>query len=129
MQSGKRRLKMTKEICHVCKKEKKPYIVILTDDIFSLIHYEQAREKGKICQRCDQYFAMTGEFKDATDEEFELAKKASHFAYTFGKWWEKDKPHSVDDDDYRKWEGTVNLVKWYRKEFVIHAVRETEDKK
>lgn len=108
---------MPKEICHVCGKEKKPYVVFLKDDIFSLIHYEQAREDGEICQRCDQYFAMTGEFKDATKKEFELAKKASRFAYTLSKWWTKDKPHNVDGNDTREWEGTVGVAKWYRKEY------------
>lgn len=110
---------MSKKICHVCGKEKKPYVVFLTDSIFSYMQHEQAREKGEICQRCDQYFAMTGEFKDATDEEFELAKKASHFAHAMSKWWTKDKPMDVDsnDGDPRDWEGTIKLVEWYRKEY------------
>ncbi len=112
---------MSKEICHVCKREKKPYHVFLTGDILSYMEHNQAREKGPICERCDSYFAMTGEFKDANDEEFELARKASHFAHAMSKWWTKDKPMDVDgyDGDPREWEGTVKLNEWYRKTFAV----------
>lgn len=103
---------MGKEICHVCGKEKKPYVVFLNDSIFSYIHHEQAREKGPICQRCDQFFAMTGEFKDATDEEFELTREANIFAHEMKNWWEKDKKLS-EEDNSREWEGTFNIAKWF----------------
>jgi hypothetical protein len=108
---------MPKEICHVCKKEKKPYTVFLTDDVFSLIHYEHAREDGPICQRCDQYYAMTGNFKDATKEEFELAKKAAHFARAMHKWWTRKEPMDSETNNNRSWQGSVFLAEWYRKEF------------
>lgn len=122
-----------KEICHVCKREKKPYIVFLNNSIFSLINHDQAREKGPICERCDRYFAMTMEFKDATEEEFEIAKKASHFANTMQKWWEKDKKissgdiddfYSMPDEDENKrdWDGTIALAEWYRKEFKDYPI-------
>lgn len=32
-----------KVICHVCRKEKKPYVVFITDNIFSYLQHEQAR--------------------------------------------------------------------------------------
>ena len=57
-----------KEICHVCGREKEPYLVFMKDCISDLITHEMAREDGPICQRCDQYFAMTMTFKDATEE-------------------------------------------------------------
>ena len=91
---------MVKEklVCHVCGKEKKPYAVILDNNILSFLRYESAREDGEICQRCDQYYAMTGEFKDATEQEFENAKKAIRFTQTMLRWWEKDKKLVVIDD-------------------------------
>lgn len=107
------------EICHVCKKVKKPYIVFLTNDIFSIIHHEYAREDGPICERCDSYFAMTGEFKDATEEEFEIAKKSIWFARMMLKWWEKDYKLNFDNincDNERTWEGTATIANWCRKE-------------
>jgi len=103
------------KICHVCKKEKKPYTVILDNKIISIIQYEEAREKGEICERCDNYFAMTGNFKDATKEEFEIAKKSSWFANTMLKWWEKDEEISEGKDNSRDWEGTVAIASWCRK--------------
>ncbi len=118
-----------KLICHVCGKEKKPYIVFMDDNILSWIQHEQAREDGEICQRCDQYHAMVGEFKDATKEEFELAKKSCEFARNMLKWWEKDKKIGGDykfdegyapdttEEDKREWGGTFNIKKWYREEF------------
>ena len=97
-----------KEICHVCKKEKKPYTVILTNDIFSLMSYEMAREDGPICQRCDQYYAMTGDFKDATDAEFKVAKEAVKFANLVADLWK-------DDNVKSEWLGTEHIKHWYRK--------------
>ena len=119
---------MNKEICHVCKKEKKPYVVVLDDSVFSYLKYEQARECGPICERCDIYFAMTGEFKDASEEEFELARKASHFAYAVLKWWEKDKKigigdpqdiYSISNEEENKREFPLidAVKKWYRSEY------------
>jgi len=105
---------MKKEICHVCGKEKKPYTVFMEDSIFSFLNYEQARENGAICERCDKYFAMTGEFKDASEEEFELAKKSVEFARMLLKWWEKDEKMSEDKDNKRDWEGTETIAKWCR---------------
>lgn len=113
--------KTKKEICHVCKKEKKPYTVFLDKDILSFIQYSQAREDGPICERCDRYFAMTGEFHNATETEFENAKKAMWFAKMMLKWWEKDKKLIVDNDlnkteheNMRKFEGTVSIARWCR---------------
>jgi hypothetical protein len=105
-----------KEICHVCKKEKETYIVFLDKDPFSYINYVMAREKGAICKRCDQYFAMTGEFKDATDKEFEIAKQSCKFARNMLKWWKKDKKMTgdINDSNVRQWEGTVPIAKWFR---------------
>ncbi|HDK42156.1 MAG TPA: hypothetical protein ENG87_02150 [Candidatus Pacearchaeota archaeon] len=105
---------MKKEICHVCGKEKKPYTVFLKNDIFSLMQYEQAREKGSICERCDKFFAMTGKFKDATEEEFEIAKKSSWFANMMFKWWTKDEKISEDKDNKRDWEGISLITSWCR---------------
>jgi hypothetical protein len=105
--------KMKKEICHVCGKVKKPYLVILDDNIMSLIHYESAREDGPICERCDKYYAMTGEFKDSTDEEFEIAKKSIWFANTLFKYWKDNKEPG---EDYNiEWKGTSDVSKWCRK--------------
>jgi len=106
------------EICHVCKKDKKPYVVFMDSNMLSYIEYEQAREKGPICERCDNYYAMTGEFKDATNEEFEIAKKAAWFARTMQKWWEKDNKLKAEEDlmpeNMRDWEGTASLARWCR---------------
>jgi len=56
-----------------------------------------------------------GEFKDATEKEFEIAKKSKWFADMLLKWWEKDKKLSMDfNDDMRKWEGTEKIVEWCR---------------
>ena len=87
---------MKKSICHVCGKIKKPYMVFLDSDVLSIIKYQNAREKGEICQRCDQYYAMTGKFKDATKEEFEIAKKSVWFANMVQKWWEKEQELEFD---------------------------------
>lgn len=115
---------MKKKICYVCKKEKKPYTLFITNDIFSIIQYQQAREKGEICQRCDKYHAMTGELKEPTKEEFEIAKKSAWFARMVLKWWEKDKKINCDatkEEDKRDWEGTALLVSWCRKELLKHT--------
>jgi hypothetical protein len=115
------------EICHVCGKEKKPYTVFLKNDIISLITYEQNREDGPICERCDRYAAMTGEFKDATEEEFKNAEKAVWFASMMLKWWSKDKKMYVSPGLYfdiekeskensRDWEGTDAIARWCREQ-------------
>ena len=108
-----------KKICHVCKKEKKPYIKFMDSNIISFMEHDRAREKGEICERCDNYFAMTGEFKDATEEEYKLVQKASRFANAMHKWWTKDEPLDIDghDGDSRKWEGIVMIAQWYRDQF------------
>ena len=105
--------------CHVCGKEKKPYTVFMENDIFSLLQYHRAREDGEICERCDRYHAMTGEFKDATNEEFEIAKKSAWFANMMMKWWIKDKELTTTeidnlDENKRDWEGTALIAKWCR---------------
>ena len=105
---------MEKEICHVCGKEKKPYTVFMKNDIFSFLKYEQAREDGAICERCDRYFAMTGEFKDATEQEFENAKKSVWFAKMLLQWWERNEKMDADGDNMREWDGTENIAKWCR---------------
>ena len=107
-----------KKICHVCGKEKKSYNVFIRNNYFDLLHYNMARQKGEICQRCDQYYAMTSEFKDATDKEFEDAKKARNFANMMLAWWEKDESFGNrlnSEDGLREWGGTVNISKWARK--------------
>lgn len=86
----------------------------MKDDIFSFLEYEHAREDGTICERCDRYFAMTGEFKNATEKEFELAKKSVEFARNMLKWWEKDEKMSEEKDNKRDWEGTAIISKWFR---------------
>lgn len=106
---------MKLEICHVCGKEKKPYLLIVDNNILSFIEYEQAREDGPICERCNSYFAMTGEFKDATEEEFEIAKQAAWFARMMLRWWEKDGKMNPDLPAMRDWEGTTSIATWCRK--------------
>ena len=105
-----------KLICHICGKEKKPYTVFMNTDVLSLIKYQTAREDGEICQRCNSYYAMTGEFKDATKQEFENAEKAVWFANMMLEWWEKDKKLDCDDSNgnKRQWEGTETSAKWCR---------------
>ena len=114
---------MKKSICHVCGKIKKPYMVFLDSDVLSIIKYQNAREKGEICQRCDQYYAMTGKFKDATKEEFEIAKKSAWFANMVQKWWEKEQELEFDEAkgdiesvNMRSWEGTELIASWCRDE-------------
>ena len=113
-----------KLICHVCGKEKKPYIVFMNDNIFSWIQHDRARKDGEICQRCDQYHAMTETFKDATEKEFKLAKESCEFARNMLEWWEKDKKIGGDykvgeylpdttEEDKREWGGTYAIKKWY----------------
>jgi len=109
---------MKKEICHVCKKEKKPYTVITDNNILSIMQYQDAREDGPICERCDKYFAMTGEFKETTIKEMQIAEKSAWFANMVLKWWEKDrKMRAGEEDSKRYWDGTVNIAKWCREEF------------
>jgi len=114
------------EICHVCGKEKKPYIVILDNNVLSLMHHEMAREDGPICERCNNYFGMTLEFKDATDEEFKLARESIKFSHAMLDWWIKDKDFVPQGDGYmdpdpeedkRSWGGTHDIAKWYRDEY------------
>ena len=113
--------KEEKEICHVCGEEKKPYTVFLTNDAFSIIQHETAREDGPICERCDQYFAMTGKLESSTEEEFEIAKKAQWFANTMAKWWEQDSKlrselsQEADNMNKRDWQGTASIARWCRK--------------
>ncbi len=118
------------KICHVCKKEKKPYLKIMDSNVLSMMEHYQAREDGDICERCDDFFAMTGEFKDATEEEFELAGKGVKFASNMLKWWTKDKPLDMEliEDDSRKWAGTNALAKWYREEFAKNVKGEQDGK-
>ena len=111
---------MKKEICHVCKKEKKPYTIFMTNNIFEIIHYHKAREKGPICERCDQYAGITGEFKEPTDEEFEIAINSVKFANLMMAWWEKEKRLDYDGDNKnndREWEGKSPIALWYRDKF------------
>lgn len=128
---------MSEEICHVCKKVKKPYVVFLKSDIMSLIQHDMAREDGPICERCNNYYAMTMVFKDATDEEFELARNACRFSREMLEWWTKDKKLGGEDNyghkdcgyfddtdgDPRDWAGTHDLVKWY----IEHYGKEGKD--
>lgn len=108
-------MKKKQLICHVCKKPKKPYFKFMIDDVFSIMRHFQAREKGEICERCDTYFALTGEFKDATNEEMEVAKLSRRFANQMLEWWTKDKPLDLDDlDSSRVWDGTESIAKWSR---------------
>lgn len=126
--STKKPIKTKKtEICHVCKKEKKPYIVFMNMDLMNMIHHDMAREKGPICERCDSYFAMTLEFRDPTDEEFKIARESTKFARDMLAWWTKDKDFSkqpADDymdpepeEDKRSWGGTHDIAKWYREKY------------
>lgn len=114
------------EICHVCKREKKPYIVLITNNIMEHLNYKQAREDGPICERCNTYHAMTGEFKDATDKEHENARKACNFALLVAKWWEKDKKldYEIDirEENKRDWPGTHDLRKWCRGELNVDKI-------
>ena len=112
-----------KLICHVCKKGKKPYIVIMDSNMLSMVQHLTAREDGEICERCNNYYAMTGEFKDATKEEYEIAEKSAWFARMVLKWWEKDESLEHDEDkgdiesvNMREWGGTHGLASWCRKE-------------
>lgn len=118
-----------KIICNVCGKEKKPYFILIKNEILSFLRYKSAREKGEICKRCNQYHAMTGELKDATVEEFKLAVRSVDFAGAMMQWWEKDKRIVVINDDdnpvltdieatrnenKRIWEGKEEIARWYR---------------
>ena len=106
------------EICHVCGKEKKPYIIFMDSNVLSFIEYQQAREKGPICERCDHYFAMTGEFKDATYEEMQIAEEAMKFARKMFLWWTRDEPLRDDDSSYQAWPGTLGAAKWFRENYL-----------
>jgi len=101
----------------------------MNSSVFSIIQYKTAREDGPICQRCDQYYALTGEFHAPTDAELDHAVQAANFAHMMLAWWEKDKPlesgsNTLDDPfdwtyedeeaNKRKWDGTVDIAKWAR---------------
>ena len=101
-------------ICHVCKKEKKPYTVILDNSVFSFLKYQTAREDGEICERCDRYYALTGEFKDATEAEFTIAEKAVWFAHMMLGWWTKDGKLTDEGNQKRDWGGTEPIATWCR---------------
>ena len=104
------------EICHVCRKKRKPYVVIMTDNPLSVIKYLDVREPGPICERCDRYYAMTGEFREASTAEFRIAEKSAWFANMMLKWWEKDEKLSADieEEDKRNWGGTEDIARWCR---------------
>ena len=97
----------------------------MKNDLLNFIEHEQAREDGPICQRCDSYFAMTGIFKDATEEEFKIAKRSVWFASTMLKFWEKDKKidYDKDEDQSRPWEGTEFIRKWCRQNMEKGKIR------
>ena len=105
------------ERCHVCGQLKKPYTIIMNTNVFSIIKYKAAREDGPICQRCDQYYAMTGEFKNASQAEFENAKKAAEFARLMLAWWEKDEKlhYEENTENRREFPGTESWARWARK--------------
>ncbi len=128
-----------KEICHVCKKEKKPYIKFMNMDVLNMIEHDQAREGGPICERCDNYFAFTGELKDSTEEEYKLAKEAHIFSHRMLKWWQKDNKMCVGDGPYfseedeeknkRSWGGTFDIAKWYREEYCSQKTSKRSEQK
>ena len=64
--------------CHVCGKPKKPYMIFMKKDVFSIMKHvdthDKAREGGEICERCNSYFYMTGILKEPTDSEFKKAQ-------------------------------------------------------
>jgi hypothetical protein len=60
---------------------------------------------------------MTGEFRDATEEEFELALKASYFAYELLDFWQRDKPIHPDGDNSQDWAGTEYIKRWFRERY------------
>lgn len=105
------------EICHVCKKEKEPYTLVISNSILSYITYLDARKEGPICKRCNKYYGFTGEFKEPTDEELQLAQEAITFAKNVSRWWQEQRPnHCAKDDSFteREWPGTRALFQWYR---------------
>lgn len=106
--------------CWVCGKDKKGYIVIMDDSIMSYLAYQEAREKGEICERCWKYFCLTGEFKDATEEEFKIAEIANWFGHAMLRWWEKDGKMNSDEPALREWVGTSDLKKWFREDLAKH---------
>jgi len=102
------------EICHVCNKIKKPYTVILDNNVLSYAIHESAREPGPICERCNNYYAMTGKFKDATDDEYEIAIQSVIFSNVMIQWWEKDvKLINENNNNSRNWEGIEFIKQWY----------------
>jgi len=102
------------EICHVCGKEKKPYIVFLKNNSLSMAQYLTAREDGPICQKCDNFYALTGKLKPCTDEELAKARKANQFANTMARWWKsKEKEKEETFNSRLEWPGTYELIDWY----------------
>ena len=59
---------------------------------------------------------MTHQLKDATEEEFEIAKKAAWFSRMVHKWWIKNGQKGMLTDSPKEWEGTVAMAAWCRKE-------------
>ena len=106
--------------CWVCGKDKKGYVVIMNDSIMSFLAYEEAREKGDICERCWKYFCLTSEFKDATEDEFRIAEVANWFGHAMLRWWEKDGKMLTDSPNLREWAGTFDLKKWFREDLAKH---------
>jgi hypothetical protein len=96
------------EICHVCGKKKHRYTVFINNDNpASWIQYKVAREGGPICKKCDTFFAITGELRAPSVEEFSLAIKAIKIVKVLSKWWGEDKEESRD------WPGERELVKLF----------------
>ena len=110
------------EICHVCGRIKKPYMLLMTNNIFNYLDYEHAREEGPICERCDQYFALTHEFKDASEEEFQIAVVAQITANILLHWWESKGKMDQDDEESHKrsWPGTEDYKRYVREYFKKH---------
>ena len=108
--------------CWVCGKDKKPYTVFMDDNVMSYLAYEQAREKGPICERCWKFYCITDEFKEATDEEFTLAIAGNAFAQLMLVWWEKDGKMDCDKEETltRGWDGTHSIREWAREFFKTH---------
>jgi len=107
-----------KELCHVCGKEKKPYVVFMKKDDLFLIRYMESRVKGPICEPCFRYFSLTGEYNEPTDRELEVAADAMKFADMMLKWWEKNEKITFDSDNKRCWEGKSSIARWYRGEVI-----------
>lgn len=89
----------------------------MNNEAMSYAMYLVARGPGPICERCNTYYGMTGEFHDASDKEFENAEKAVVFASNLSAWWTKDQKLVVDSvgtENFRDWPGTNDAAKWLR---------------